>query len=152
MAILIIPEFEELSYRRKMHESSRTMAFMHHTEPFPREKWDAFYRYVTEADPAKECYRMIYCRGCCDIVGEVSYERISDTQSAVCRVLIDASKRNSGYGRSGVSLMEEEAAKHGISEFIFEIAADNPASGFLEHIGYTLKEKDGETLKYSRNI
>ena len=146
MARLIIPELEELSFRRKMYENERTMSFLHKTVPFPKEAWEPFYQEMIQADPAEYCYRLIYCGGCEDFVGEVMYRRRPGTDTAECAILIEASKRKNGYGRSGMELLEQTAAGYGIRTFYARIAKDNPACGFFEHLGFRKVREEGSVL------
>ena len=152
MARLIRPEKEELAFRRKLYESKSTMRQLGGPVPFPKEMWDEFYRDNVQTDPEKVCYRLIFCGGCNDFVGEAYYRRLGDTDTAECGVLIDASRRMSGYGRSGITLLEKEAFRHGIRRMTAYVPAESGGAGFLKHMGYIPAEETDRNVRFEKKI
>ena len=141
MAKLIVPELQELNYRKKWLENANTMAFHHGIIPFPKEEWKDFYHEWVE-EPEDRYFAYIYCGGCEDFTGMVSYRYDEAQDGYVVDVLVDKSKRREGYGTSGIELMKEVAAENGIHRFVAPVEKGNDAAEFFEKTGFV---KDRET-------
>ncbi len=142
MARLIVPELNELNYRKKLLEHKGTMAFHHGTIPFPKEEWQEFYHEWVNQDQAQKYFAYIYCGGCEDFTGMVSYCYDEELKGHVIDVLIEKSRRRCGYGTSGIRLMKDVARQNQISRFIAPLPKDSEAIPFLEKNGF---QKDHET-------
>ena len=151
MPELIKPEYSELSYRRKLLSSERTMSWLGKTVEFPKEDWKDVYDRFVEADPSEKYYRLIYCPGCNDFVGSVSYELNQETNRYEMELLIDARRRLCGYGRWALGALKAAAKKSGITELWVRICKSNTAFEFLERYGFVRAEEDETSyLEYCR--
>lgn len=149
MPELIKPELSELSYRKKLLENQHTMNWLGRTIPFPKEDWNDFYLKFVEADPMESFYRLIYCPGCNDFVGSVSYERNPETGNYEMQLLIEANRRLCGYGRWALGAIKSVAQKHGLPALWVRISKSNSACEFLEKYGFTKAWEDEATyLEY----
>lgn len=149
MAFLIVPEKEELSFRKKLHESKKTMAFAHQTEEFPETEWDDFYQKHVQADPKDELYRLLFCDGCMAFTAETSWKKDPELNGYVLNILVKGDMRREGYGKESLRLMKGEAISHGIHTFYAKVAPDNTdAQKFLEHEGFQKIKEGKDTLLY----
>lgn len=148
MPLLIKPELGELSYMKKLLGDEKTMRFCGKTVSFPEEEWPAFYREYVEADPLTGMYRLVFCRTCNDFVGIVSYRKNNETDCCDMKILIENSRRRTGYGMDSLRLLQKEAAANGIHSFCTVIDRDNPASAFLEKAGFVKAEETGAEIIY----
>lgn len=142
MARLIVPELQEMKYRKILLENKGTMAFHNGTIPFPEEEWQGFYREWVGQDPSRKYFAYIYCGGCEDFTGMVSYRYDEDQDGHVIDVLVEKSRRRCGYGTSGIRLMKDIAKQNHISRFIAPLPKGSEAVPFLEKNGF---QKDRET-------
>lgn len=149
MAFLIVPEKEELSFRQKLHENKRTMAYAHGTDSFPSEDWDSFYTKHVQADPKDELYRLVFCDGCMEFTAETSWQKDNSLNGYLLNILVKGDMRREGYGHESLRLMKGEAISHGIHSFYAEITSDNTdAQKFLEHEGFHLIREENNSLLY----
>lgn len=151
MPELIKPEMDELSFRKRMLENLHTMNWLGETIPFPKEEWKDFYDSYVLADPSEKYYRLIYCPGCNDFVGAVSYALNSETNRYEMELLIEANRRLCGYGRWALGAIKSIAAKHGLPALWVRISKSNTAFDFLERYGFERVQEDESTyLEYCK--
>lgn len=148
MARLIVPDLQEMSYRKKLLEHKGTMAFHHGTIPFPKEEWPFFYEEWVHQDEKKRYFAYIYCGKCEDFTGMVSYDYVPEFCGHVIDILIEKSRRRSGYGTSGISLLKEEAKKHQISRFIAPLEKGSEAAAFFEKNGFHIDYETDHSVVY----
>lgn len=149
MARLIIPELAEMKYRKKLLEHEGTMAFHHGTIPFPEEKWQEFYDQWVGQDPSDRYFAYIYCGGCEDFTGMVSYRYDENEKGHVVDVLVEKKRRHTGYGTSGIRLLQNVAKQQQISRFIAPVEKGNDAAAFFEHLGYKKDHTTEDTVVYT---
>ncbi len=148
MAILIVPEINELAYRRKLLKNRSTMEFAGGPVSFEKEEWENFWNTNVNTDPREAYYAFIFCRGCLDFTGEVSYRKDPDSGRYLIFILVEGFRRNAGYGRSGIELLKEEAKKNGISELYAVVDRKSQAHGFFLKTGFEKVEEDEDTITY----
>ena len=148
MAILIIPEINELSYRRKLLKNRKTMDFYRETISFEKEEWEAFWKNHVNVDHTHSFYGYIFCDGCMDFTGSAAYCRNEETGRHECFVLIEEFRRNDGYGREGVRLLKETAKNYGIDELYATVDKDSSVIGFLKKVGFEEFEHNGDQVVY----
>ena len=149
MAFLIVPEKEELSFRKKLHESKKTMAYAHGTESFPEKDWDSFYAKNVQADPKDELYRLVFCDGCMEFTAETSWKKDPELNGYLLDILVKGDMRREGYGQESLRLMKGEAISYGIHTFYAKITPDNTdARKFLEHEGFQKQKEENNTVLY----
>lgn len=147
MAELIVPTVEELSYHKKLVESPKTMSFSAPIE-FPEEKWEEFYKEEVDRDPSERFLAYIFCDGCMDFTGEVSYRYDEEYQGYMAFVLIEKKYRNDGYGEEGLRLLKKEAKNNDIDKFYVRLDKENEAAiRFVEKMGFELID-DKDKLMY----
>lgn len=152
MPRLIVPELKEMKYRKKLLENRGTMAFRHGTVPFPEDEWQDFYREWVGQDPTRKYFAYIYCGGCEDFTGMVSYCYDEEQKGHVVDVLIENSRRRCGYGTAGISLMKDIAKQNHISRFIALLPKDSDAVPFLEKNGFQRERETDDSVIYVMNF
>lgn len=147
MAFLIVPEKEELAFRKTLHGSPKTMSFSH-TEAFPESDWDEFYEKHVKADPKKEIYRLLFCDGCMDFTAESSWHYDEELHGYLLNILVKGDLRREGYGNETLRLMKGEAISHGIHTFYAKASENNTdAIAFMKHEGFKeVQRKDGNVI------
>ncbi|MBQ7992598.1 MAG: GNAT family N-acetyltransferase [Solobacterium sp.] len=145
MPEFVKPEFSELSYVKKLLENKNTMDWLGQTIPFPREEWQSFYEKYVEADPKDRYFRLIWCPGCGDYVGMISYFHCQKTGNHEMALLIDSARRMCGYGRSGLRELKKAARSTGISTLHARVPKTDTAWDFLERYDF---EREGEDEKF----
>ncbi len=141
MAILIQPTIKELSVRKKLHESKKTMAYKGEIEPFPESEFAGFMKEVVEADPKQQLYRLVFCDGCMDFTAETSWHFNKDLAGYQLDILVRGDMRREGYGKEALRLMCLEAQKYDIHRFYVIIDPQNTiAKTFLEAMKFQKTE------------
>lgn len=148
MARLIVPELNELNYRKKLLENRGTMAFRNGIIPFPKEEWSSFHQEWVGQDPGRKYFAYIYCGGCEDFTGMVSYCYDEELAGHVIDVLVEKSRRRCGYGTSGISLIKDIARQNHISRFIAPLPKDSEAIPFLEKNGFQKDHESEDSVVY----
>lgn len=149
MAFLIVPEKEELSFRKKLHESKGTMAYAHGTEAFPENQWDDFYHRYVQADPKDEMYRLVFCDGCMQFTAETSWKKDPELNGYLLDILVKGDMRREGYGEEALRLMKGEAISHDIHTFYARVTSDNQdGMKFLEHEGFQKIREEHDKVLY----
>lgn len=150
MPDLLIPKREDLSFRKELLESEKTMAFQHETIPFPESEWDAWLdHWVTNANPAKRFYRFAFCDGCNDFVALCGWEKIESKYFMI--LIVDSKRREIGYGTNIAKSLAQEAMKHDIDSFYTKVFLDNSAIVFLKKCGFEEVESDNLTATFRVN-
>ncbi len=141
MPEFIRPELDELSVHQEMVQDRKTMDFFHRIIEFPRSQWSSFYEEWVDRDSHDAYYRLVYCPGCEDFVGEAGW--VKDDDSADLYLLVKANKREMGYGDATLKMLVEEAEKNGFSSMKFKVDSENPSVSFLKKRGFrVVDEKD----------
>lgn len=160
MPDLIIPKREDLTFRENLLENEKTMEFNHEIIPFPEEEWDNWMsKWIFNANPKSRFYRFVFCDGCNDFVALCGWEKLNNIYELI--LIVDAKKRNVGYGTSALKLLANEALKYDIENFYTKIYLDNPAIKFLKKSGFeeiesnlrtvTLKVKTNHLIQITEN-
>ena len=149
MARLIVPELSEMNYRKKLLEHAGTMSFHHGTVPFPEEEWPEFYREWVGQDEKDRYFAYIYCGGCEDFTGMVSYHYDENEKGHVVDVLVEKARRHCGYGSSGIRLLQDVAKQNDISRFIAPVEKGNDAAAFFENLGFTKDHETADAVVYT---
>lgn len=137
MPLLIKPEYNELSYMKKLLENRKTMAFCKRIIPFEKSKWDDFFRNAVNADPLDKFCRFIFCRKCNDFTGLCGWKYNEHLSGYEAFFLIENSRRRCHYAHDSLSLLKEAASQLGIGTFYARIAEDNePALSFCRDSGF----------------
>lgn len=132
------PTFEELQYHQKFLKSRKTMAFHHGTKEFPKEEWKNFYQTWVK-DKADREYKLVFCPGCQDFVGEMFLEKVSDT-TLKAYFLVKYEHRNEGYGQTILERIVAHAKQNHYAYILIRTYADNPGITFLTKRGFFIKE------------
>ncbi len=152
MPILIKPELVELDYRRRLHGHIPTMKFAHGTEEFPKEQWQSFYKSAVNADPAETVYRLVFCEGCAEYVGEAGYHYDKAEKKHMLDLIIGFDNRSEGYGDAALKLLEAEAVSNHVSCLYTRILKDNPAYTFLIKRGFTEADETDDDLLMMKQL
>ncbi|MBQ7058884.1 MAG: GNAT family N-acetyltransferase [Firmicutes bacterium] len=141
MLNLYIPTVEDLWFREKMLADEETMSYNHAwggTILFPESEWQSWYDHWILCDDGKWFYRYLREVDSGEFVGEIAYHFDEARSIWLANVIIIAEHRGKGYGKQGLKILCELAAKNGIEILYDDIAIDNPAlslfidNGFIE--------------------
>lgn len=148
----IKPEFEELEYHQKFLNSRKTMSFHHGTIPFEKDKWESFYKEWVDCNPEDRVFRLVFCPGCLDFVGEMAYRKL-DSETMEGYFLVKYEHRHEGYGQSILEELVRQGKERHFSYLILHTYADNPSIPFLIKRGFFQKEtrKNIVTMKLILN-
>lgn len=114
--VYIIPKKEELSYRQKLIEDPKTMEYNDEIVPFPKEKWDSWYKkWIGNKDP-NFYYAYIYDKDIQEYVGEIAYRKEQNMDLVTLNIIIENKYRGKGYGREGLNGLVSVAFKNGWNE------------------------------------
>ncbi|MBQ4425328.1 MAG: GNAT family N-acetyltransferase [Lachnospiraceae bacterium] len=146
MLELVIPTLEDMWFREKLMGDEETMAYNRAwggTIPFPKERWQAWYKHWIVEHENLRYYR--YLKNEDGFVGEIAYHYDSEYDEYVANVIIFSRYRGRGYGAEGLKMLCSAAKENSISVLYDDIAVDNPAihmflkQGFYEE--YRTEEK-----------
>jgi GNAT superfamily N-acetyltransferase len=138
MPDLVRPNREELNMRKKLHKK----------EMITEEMLDAWYREYIENESDDAMYRLIWCGGCEDFVGECGWRKEADRYELLLYVL--PSLRRCGYGTDSLVLVLQEAEKKGITHLYAHMPEDEESLFFLKHRGFEEKQDGLFTIETGR--
>ena len=150
------PNFEELSYRKKILADKETMTFNNHhggTIDFDESKWEIWYnKWIGNKD--KNFYYAYIIDKDSDLpVGEVAYRLDEESNSAMLNIIIEAANRGSGYGSMGLKALIENAFKNGydtVRDMVYKDSTDSHA--LFEKIGFKCVAEKDECKDYRMTI
>lgn len=136
---LIVPAFEELTFRQALLADERTMAYNHSyggTVDFAPERWADWYARWVQDGSGAHFYRYVYSerRGC--FVGSAAYFYRPELQGYMVDLLIHARWRGQGLGRAALRLLCAAAKANGLDCLWDDILADNPSLHLFEQEGF----------------
>lgn len=149
MLVLYRPALEELWFRERMLSDPETMAYnaaWGGTIPFPREKWEKWYRDWLEAPTDRRYYRYLRDGESGRFVGEIAYYYDAERKIYICDLIVPAQYRGCGYGTAGLRLLCEAAKENGISVLYDDIAADNPSYRLFLREGFVIDDRNDAVI------
>lgn len=150
--ILKEPTFEELEFRQRLMADENTMNYNHAyggTIPFPRERWEGWYKRWIIDNSKDYFYRYIYDDNINEYVGEVAYHKEDNTDSYICDVIILDKYRGKGYGKMGLMALCNAAKDNGLKHLCDDIAIDNPSLALFLKIGFIIEYQNDELTRVS---
>ncbi len=145
MPDFVKPTFEDLSIHQEFMEDKKTMAVLGGVRAFPREDWASFYQDWIEQEQKDAFFRLMYCTGCEDFVGEAGWKRMSE-DTALLYLLVKGNKRNMGYGNRILADLVTEAKACGFSKVCFRMDVSNPSISFFKKRGFEEMEDQGDNV------
>lgn len=130
MPKLIRPEKDEMNVRKQLYKDADMSGQM---------LSDWYEKYVEKED-RDTMYRLIWCGGCGDYVGECGYT-LKDGRHYIL-LYIAKSRRRCGYGSSALELLKQEAEKNGIKKLY--ALSDKQYAEFWEYCGFTKTDSTDE--------
>lgn len=123
--IYVVPQKEELSFRKQLVENHRTMEYNKSIVPFPKEKWDLWFnKWIGKKDP-NYYYAYIFDKDIESYVGEIAYRKEPDMDVVTLSIIIDHKYRGKSYGKNGLMGLVQIAFKNGWDEVRDVLAEDN---------------------------
>lgn len=126
--IYIIPKKEDLDYRQSIVEDPKTMEYNNGIVPFPKEKWDLWYKKWIGNRDSNFYYAYIFDEDIQSYVGEIAYRKELDMDLVTLNIIIENKYRGKGYGREGLKGLVTIAFKNGWNEVRDLIKKDNIVS------------------------
>ncbi|MBR3100076.1 MAG: GNAT family N-acetyltransferase [Clostridia bacterium] len=148
------PKIEDLWFRESLLADPETMSYNNAwggTIPFPREKWPDWYDCWIE-NPHQCYYRYITTGKSRSFVGEAAYHYDNDHNIYLADIIISAKRRNQGYGKAGLQLLCDAAAKENIPELYDSIAVDNPGIGLFLQCGFWEQYRTEKIIMLKKNL
>ncbi|MBQ7136564.1 MAG: GNAT family N-acetyltransferase [Bacilli bacterium] len=124
----VIPNKDDLWYRKSIIEDKDTMKFNNGIVPFPKEKWDSWYSKWIESDNKDYFYAYLFDEDCQKFVGEIAYRKDPNLNIAILNIIIEHKHRGKGYGKEGLNILVKTAFKNGYSEVCDYINKDSLSS------------------------
>ena len=124
MPYLVRPSREELQYLKKLHKGKNITEDM----------LSKLYESIIENKNDRNLYRLIYCTGCEDFVGECAIWENEERHEAL--LYIQPSLRRSGYGTAVLEMMQKEAADRGIKTLYIRVPEDEETLRFVRNRGF----------------
>ncbi len=125
-----IPSINDLWFKEKLLSDIETMSYNHAyggIVSFPKENWESWYNRWIVYPEHKRFFRYVLDTETNQFVGEVAYHYDEQREIYIVSIIILASQRHKGYGRTTLELLCDEAKKHGITTLYDDIAIDNPS-------------------------
>ena len=154
MIKLVVPQFEELSFRQELLADEETMSYNHDwggTIDWPREKWADWYRLWVENGDGKRFYRYLAAEDG-TFVGETAYHRDEEEKKFLADVIVHARFRGRGYGKSALRLLCAAAKERGVKKLYDDIASDNPAIKLFLDCGFTEEARTEEIVWLKKRL
>ena len=124
MPSLVRPTREELQYLRKLHKET----------DITDEMLSDLYESCIDREDTDNIYRLIYCEGCGDFVGECGIAANDERHEAL--LYIEPSMRRSGYGTAVLKMLQKEAAERGIKTLYAHVPEDEETLRFVKNRGF----------------
>ena len=127
--IYVVPKKENLNYRQSIVEDEKTMEYNNGIVPFPKEKWDSWYKKWISNDDPNFYYAYIFDEDIQSYVGEIAYRKEPEMNLVTLNIIIENKYRGKGYAKKGLVLAIEkckEIIKE--NEIYLSVHKDNPAS------------------------
>ncbi|MBO4888097.1 MAG: GNAT family N-acetyltransferase [Firmicutes bacterium] len=155
MLELYKPRVEDLWFREKMLSDEETMSYNHAwggTIPFPESEWKSWHEYWVLCDDGKRFYRYLKDADSGEFVGEIAYHFDNERMIWLADVIVIADQRGKGYGKQGLKILCELAAKNGIENLYDDIAIDNPAISLFKENGFIEEYRTDEIIMLKKEL
>ena len=162
---LIIPQLNELSYRKKILSDPDTMAYNKDYDlnlygydkktgciKFPESQWQHWYSYWIGREPER-FYSYIFVGEIGTYIGEVALRYVEAEKAHVINVIIEAQYRGRGYGKIALELLLQKAfIDLKLKRVIDEIPVTRKDSiKLFERIGFRKRLK-GNMVRFSLTL
>ena len=154
MLKLVKPKFKELDFRQKLLADEETMSYNAKwggTINFSTDRW---YRWYDDwiKHPNGCFYRYLYSEKLNAFVGETAFHFDNEFKCYICDIIIKHCYRGQGFGKTGLTLLLDEAKKQGISVIYDNIAADSIAIKLFKQCGFTEKWRNEDFIMLERHL
>lgn len=141
--IYVVPKKENLNYRQSIVEDEKTMEYNNGIVPFPKEKWDSWYKKWISNDDPKFYYAYIFDKDIQSYVGEIAYRKEPEMNLVTLNIIIENKYRGKGYGKEGLKGLTTIAFKNGWDELRDLIGKDNiGAQKLFSDFGFRIVNPD----------
>lgn len=143
------PRLDELWFRESLMSDKETMSYNNAwggTIPFPKEKWEEWYRAWLKAPEFQRYYRYLYDGKNDRFVGELAYHYDGQRDIHLCDVIVLAKYRNHGFGTTGIQLLCKAAKNNGITMLYDDIASNNPSYKLFLKCGFVIHDQNNDVV------